>query len=631
MKKRLFFLVLFMSSLLVMGYQQQDSTKVENLREVLITATKFPTEKKNIGKIVYLISPAVITSNQGKTIVDFLNDVPGIEINGNYSSRGQNLGYYLRGGRNRQVAILIDGINVSDPSSFNGDFDLRQIPIDYVESIEIVKGAASTLYGTGAATGVINIILKKASLKRFGGSFSTFVGTNNSQEDQDFDLSNLNSNFSINGSLKKLDYLVSLSGVQSKGLSAAESNNERIKFKEDPFYRVNSLLKLGYKLNENFRLGIFGSYDEFTSTYDDFDFFNNTYVDGYNSINSVQKRIGITPNYKYKKGDLKLNTFYIIIDRNIDPSSDQFKGEAYGFDIYNNYKITNEVSVLTGLAAQYQDMYQKTAFSSIEEGSARQHFYDPYISFNFNSKSGFNLNTGGRINIHNEYGSNLVFNINPSYNFRFSKISNLKLLASYSTAFVTPTLQEIFNKLPSIKELNPEKDITIEGGFDWKVSKSLSFNAVYFYREETDKIGYDFTTFQTINDEGTFLARGLETELLFTPIDDLSFTINYGYIHRDKSLLLKIPQHKVGLNVSYELNAHTNLSLNSKFIDATADFGGLTLPSYRLVDAFINQRLIENRLTIFGSVTNIFNEDYQEIAGFSTRGRNYKLGLKLQF
>jgi vitamin B12 transporter len=115
------------------------------------------------------------------------------------------------------------------------------------------------------------------------------------------------------------------------------------------------------------------------------------------------------------------------------------------------------------------------------------------------------------------------------------------------------------------------------------------------------------------------------------PFNALSLTINYGHIHRDESLLLKIPKHKVGLNVAYKLNTNTQLSLNSKFVDATRDFGDVALPSYRIVNLFLNHMLIENRLTVFGSVTNLFNEDYQEIAGFSTRGRNYKLGLKLKF
>ena len=632
MKKRLFYVFLLVSTLTIKAQQQkQDSIKVEKLNEIIVTATKFPTEKKNLGKIVYQISSVVIANNQGKSVVDLLNDIPGVEINGNYSTKGQNLGYYLRGGRNRQVAILIDGINVNDPSSFNGDFDLRQIALDQVASIEVLKGAASTLYGTGAATGVINIILKKASGKLFEGSYSSYIGTNSSQEDQGLDINELNTNFNFNGTIQKIDYLVSFNGVQSKGLSAAEGVDESLTLQEDPFTRLNTMLKLGYKVNDNLRFGVFGSYDDYMSAYDDFDFTSNSYVDGDNSIKSVQKRVGFTPNYNYKKGELKLNAFYTIINRNIDPSSDRFRGEVFGFDIYNNYKISDVFSVLTGLSAQYQDMYQKTAYSSIEEGSAKQHFYDPYISFNLNSNVGFNLNIGGRINIHNEYGSQVVYNINPSFNFDISEESNLKLLASYNTAFVTPTLQEIFNKLPTIDELNPEKDVMFEGGFEWSLSNKLSINALYFYREETDKIGFDFTTFQTVNDEGTFIARGIETEVIYSPFEALSLSINYGHIHRDESLLLKIPKHKVGLNAAYKLNMNTQLSLNSKFVDSTSDFGGIALPSYRLVDLFLNHMLIENKLTVFGSVTNLFNEDYQEIAGFSTRGRNYKLGLKLKF
>ncbi len=630
MKKRLLYVGALLTVVLV-NAQQQDSTKVEQLKEVVVTATKIPTEKKNLGKIVYQITPVIIKQSQGKSLVDLLNDVPGVEINGNYSTRGQNLGYYLRGGRNRQVAILVDGINVNDPSSFSGDFDLRQIPLDQVESIEVVKGAASTLHGTGAATGVINIILKKAGKNKFGGSFAMAVGTNSSQEDQNSDLNELSTSFNFNGTLNKVDYLLSFNGTQSKGLSAAESIDENNSFKEDPFNRLNTLLKLGYSVNKNFRIGIFGSYDEFKTDFDGFDFFSGSYIDADNSLKSIQKRVGLTPNFKYKKGELKLNAFYTIINRNVAPSSDDFQGEAYGFDMYNNYEFSDIFSILTGVAVQYQDMFQKTAFSSIEEGSAKQHFYDPYVSLNIHTAVGLNVNVGTRLNIHNEYGNHMVYNVNPSYNFEFSEKSNLKILASYSTAFVTPTLQEIFNKLPTIDELNPEKDVMIEGGFEWETSKKFTFNVVYFYREETDKIGFDFTTFQTINDEGTFIARGVEVEAAYKPLEKLSLAINYGYIDRDESLLLKIPQHKIGVNLAYQLAKSTQVSLNGKFVDATSDFGGVALASYRIVDLFLNHKLIDNRLTLFTSVTNLLNEDYQEIAGFSTRGRNYKLGLRLNF
>ena len=126
------------------SFSQEKNEKVESLDEIIITATKFETNKKNVGKTVYKITQETIQNSAGKTVMDLLNDVPGVEINGNFSTKGQNLGYYIRGGRNRQVAILIDGVNVNDPSSFGGDFDLRQIDIQQIESIEVLKGASST-------------------------------------------------------------------------------------------------------------------------------------------------------------------------------------------------------------------------------------------------------------------------------------------------------------------------------------------------------------------------------------------------------------------------------------------------------------------------------------------------------
>jgi len=613
-------------------FSQEKKEKIESLEEVVVTATKFETNKKNIGKIVYKITQETIENSRGKSIVDLLNDVPGVEINGNFSTRGQNLGYYIRGGRNRQVAILLDGVNVNDPSSFNGDFDLRQLDINQIERIEVLKGASSTLYGTGAATGVINIILKKASKNSFSGTFNSFVGTNSSSENNRFAADEISTNFNFNGTLGKLDYLFALNGNGSKGLSAAENSGNK-EFEEDVFSRQNMLLKLNYSVNNKFKIGILTSIDEFSTDFDGFDFdpltFASIPADKDNNLESFQKRFAVNADYSYSKGELKLRTFYTDIKRTETPSKDFFKGEVLGFDIFNNYKFTNEISLLTGFTAQFQDMIQRTSFSTIEEGKGKQHFYDPYISVNYNSSFGFNLNAGSRLNIHNEYGSNFVFNINPSYNFTINN-NLIKVFTSYSTAFVTPTLSEIFTKLPSIGELLPEEDITIEVGFDIALGEKININATYFYREETNKIGYDPTTFQTINDLGTFLARGFETEVNFKMNSKLSFLANYTHINRDENLLLKIPQNKFFIKTDYKLTNSTFTSLSYRFVDATTDFGNVSLDAYNLVDFFINHSLLDGKVTFYGSITNIFNENFQEIAGFTTRGRNYSLGLNIK-
>ena len=633
MKKQLLIVSVLACNFVITNlFSQEKKEKIESLEEVVVTATKFETNKKNIGKIVYKITQETIENSRGKSIVDLLNDVPGVEINGNFSTRGQNLGYYIRGGRNRQVAILLDGVNVNDPSSFNGDFDLRQLDINQIERIEVLKGASSTLYGTGAATGVINIILKKASKNSFSGTFNSSVGTNSSSENNRFAADEISTNFNFNGTLGKLDYLFALNGNGSKGLSAAKNSGNK-EFEEDVFSRQNMLLKLNYSVNNKFKIGILTSIDEFSTDFDGFDFdpisFASIPADKDNNLESFQKRFAVNADYSYSKGVLKLRTFYTDIKRTETPSNDFFKGEVLGFDIFNNYKFTNEISLLTGFTAQFQDMIQRTSFSTIEEGKGKQHFYDPYISVNYNSSFGFNLNAGSRLNIHNEYGSNFVFNVNPSYNFTINN-NLIKVFTSYSTAFVTPTLSEIFTKLPSIGELLPEEDTTIEGGFDITLSEKFNINATYFYREETNKIGYDPTTFQTINDLGTFLARGFETEVNFKMNSKLSFLANYTHINRDENLLLKIPQNKFFIKADYKLTNSTFTSLSYRYVDETTDFGNVSLDAYNLVDFFINHSLLDGKVTFYGSITNIFNENFQEIAGFTTRGRNYSLGLNIK-
>ena len=613
--------------------QEEKKEKVEFLEEVVVTATKFETNTKNVGEIIYTITQETIKNNAGKTISDLLNEIPGVEINGNFSTKGQNLGYYIRGGRNRQVAILINGVAVNDPSSFNGDFDLRQIDINQIERIEVLKGASSTLYGTGAATGVINILLKKASKKEFAATFTSSIGTNTSSEDTRFAGDTYMTSLNMNGTLKNVDYLLALSANSSNGLSAAESTTNTL-FEEDAFTRKNVLLNLNFHINNQLKIGVNSSYNQFFTDFDGTDYDPVTYeatpADRDNRLKSVQKRFGVHADYKYAKGMLKVRTFFTGIQRNETPSEDYFKGEVYGLDVFNNYNINSKYSFLVGFTAQSQDMLQQTAYSAIEKGSGKQHFYDPYVSFNYNSNVGFHLNAGTRLNIHSEYNQNVVFNVNPSYNFRFLD-SDAKIFASYSTAFVTPTLSEIFTKLPSIDALLPEEDVTIEGGFELLFSKKLVLNATYFHREETNKIGYDPISYQTINDFGTFSAKGVETEITFKASDKMQLSANYTFIDRDESLLLKIPQNKFFVKAAYHLLTDTFTSLSYRFVDATKDFGNVALPSYQLVDFFVNHQLLEDTVTFYGSVTNLFNEDFQEIAGYTTRGRNYNIGLRLQF
>ena len=157
--------------------KETQKEKVETLNEVVITATKFKSKKENTGKVIYEITQKDIVNNAGKTVIELLNNIPGIEIKGANSNASEPRSTYVRGGRSRQVLVLIDGVPVSDPSLISQEYDLRLLSLNQVESIEILKGASSTLYGSGAATGVINIILKKSLKDAISGTYEVSLGT----------------------------------------------------------------------------------------------------------------------------------------------------------------------------------------------------------------------------------------------------------------------------------------------------------------------------------------------------------------------------------------------------------------------------------------------------------------------
>ena len=247
----------------------QETPKLEALDSVFID-TKVPLARKNSGKVVVSITSEDLQRSAGKSIAAIINEVSGIEINGSRGNAGQNLGYFVRGGRNRQVVIMVDGVQLNDPSAIGNDFDLRLLATSNVESIEIVKGASSVLYGSGAAAAVISIQTKKAAKKDISASFTTILGSNRAAGDSDNDIENFTNSANVHGTLGSFNYAIDFGHNSSKGLSAIAAPEGEANFKEDNFNRFNSKLNLGYRISEKITISRFFSLDDFTAEFDDF-------------------------------------------------------------------------------------------------------------------------------------------------------------------------------------------------------------------------------------------------------------------------------------------------------------------------------------------------------------------------
>ena len=625
--------------------QEKDSVQINQLNEIVVSDTKFAQSKEKSGKIIEVISSKELSQKSGQSLADVLNQFTGVEINGNQSFNGKNLSYYIRGGRNRQVVIYIDGVPVTDASGIGIEYDLRLLPVDQVAKIEIMKGASSSLYGTGAATGVINITLKKASDKSISGNAFMNFGTQNTSETNKTSVQDFNQGFSVNGTLNKFNYLTSVNHTNTSGISEAEGVN----FEEDTFQRINVLQKFGIKINPKLQFDFFGNYDKIKVSFDNsYGGPNSSSDDLFNNSNSEQFRFGFLPKYKYKSGEFNLNSSFTSIERTINLFSSytnttdvyNYASRNINVDAFNKHLFSKEFYLVLGAQFQFFDMFQEDAYTLIEKDFANFNTFDPYATLVYNSNFGLNINAGARLNKHSIYGSQWVYNINPSYNIS----DNLKVISSYSTAFITPSLYQLYSPYGNLT-LTPEENITLETGFEVSfLNKKMQLSAVGFYRNETNSIGffYNPVTFISnyINIDGTYYAKGIEAIASYFPTNKLSFSANYTFTETEEALNRLIPKHKANVNLNYDFAKKTSFNLAFQYVSSRNDayFDNVTynsesviLDNYSLLNSNLRHELLKDRLQIFVAGTNLLNEKLQESIGYTARGRNFKIGFNFLF
>jgi len=599
--------------------QQKDTISPLQLEEVVVSDSRFMLKRENSGKTVIKITAEEMQQQQGKSVAEFINTKSGIEIVGSRGREGSIYGVFARGGRGRQVLINIDGVRVSNPSSFSPEYDLRLLSTANVESIEIIKGAASTLYGTGAAVAVINITTKKESEKKIAGNFQSSIGTNQTSENQNYNISNISNSAQVSGTLGKFTYFTGFSNTYSDGLSAIVTPEN----KEDVFSRYSTDVKLGYKFSDAFYVNVYGNQTKVNTDYDE----SFGLLDADYEFIGKQERVGLSSAYKYNNGSILVNTAYSTYDsENVSAFPSASKGENLVVDLYNKYNFNDTFYAILGV-----NYLEDKIVSGVTKDFK---ITDPYVNVVYVSDYGFNLNTGARFNNHSEYGNHFVYNVNPSFSFKTSN-GYFKILGSYATSYITPNLTQLFGDFGANPDLEPEEDRTIEGGVEYAVDKKLRASVLYFNRKEENFITFG-PDFSNINATNTIDAQGVEFELDWIPTIDLRINANYTFTERTGDDAIRIPKHKINTSINYAVCKNTSLSINYALTGKRNDSDFSTFPStvdglesFSLLDFYVSHQLIPKKLNIFLNAGNILNEDYVEVLGFTTKGRNIRVGLNL--
>ena len=620
----------------------QDSTK-KTLDEVVVTATKFPIKQSQTGKVVTVIDQAILKNNAGKTLTEILNYQAGIFINGANNSPGTNQDIYFRGAATGNTLILMDGIPVGDPSQINNSFDLNNINPAQIERIEILKGSQSTLWGSDAVAGVINIITKKGGLNKISpsagisyGSYNTFRG-----------------NAGINGKLNKFTYNLSYSHTDSKGFSAAYDSTGNNEFDKDGFKQNNFQANLGYQLTEKLAVSGMSNYGKYKNDLDAGAFTDDK---DYTSANtSFINSIGLV--YKLKTGSLHFTNTFINARRvlNNDTTSaagngdyyrGNYKGRSYVAELFGNIALSNKFSLTGGVQRMAQNTDQSNAgyirdydygySSALGKDSTHSTNYSVYASLLLLDVNGFNAEAGVRYNNHNIYGSNATYSFNPSYNID----ENTRVFVNISSAYKVPSLYQLYSEYGN-KDLQPEESNNYELGVQsFTNNKKNALRIVAFKRDIRHLIIF-------YSDPVTYASKyinrdkqndyGFELESI-TTIDKIgNWVNNFTYVDGEgKNDNVKVKNFYRRPNFSFNstltLQPAKGLTIMPSFrfvgsrLKGTYDAGPALMPQYYTVDFYTSYNFTK-QLRAFVDLRNITNQQYFDVVGYTSRKFNVMAGL----
>ncbi len=644
MKKYFFVVAAVFSSQLF----AQDSTGI-SLDEVIITANKYPKKQSETGKVVSIITNQQLEKSGNKTIGELLNSIVGTNIIGANNNLGTNITPSIRGAAAGNVLILLDGIPVNDPSVIANYFDLNFINPDQVERIEILKGGQSTLYGSDAVAGVINIIPKKGEKNKFNinGNFS--AGSYNT----------LKESIGINGKLSVIDYLLNYSHINADGFSAAYDENRSGTFDKDGFNQHALNSQIGIAINNKFKVVLTGMYNRYKTDLDAAGFLDEKDF----TATNTNKIAGTAFIYSYKKGNLHLKYNYNETERiyindssyksspYVDYSKGSYKGKTDHLEAYFN--INNKLwEILSGIDyrinSTHQSYYSIGAFGPYTPPvlKASMNQLSPYSSFIYKNNKGFNIEMGSRLNIHSAYGTNISFTLNPSLQVK----QNIKIFGNLYSAFKTPTLYQLFDPEAGNGLLTPEKGIIGEAGIEAQILKNLKGRIVGFYRNTNDAIIYSFNP---VTFESKFIntARqtnyGTEAEINYQH-HQTSIAVNYTFtngktfstydgtgspIGKDTSYfnLYRIPKHVLNVNAGIQLSKRLYAGTQIHAVSNREEFiYGSTpeiLKGYVLVDVY-SEYNFDRTIKLYLDLRNITNKKYFDFSGYNTRRFNFSAGIR---
>jgi iron complex outermembrane receptor protein len=563
---------------------------------IVVTGTYEPLSLDEIDRAV-MVLPVRDRSNVFNSLADVLRLDPSIDLEARAPDGVQN-DLSIRGSGSSQTLVLLNGMRLDDAQSGHHNMDIP-VPLDAVSRVEVLQGAGSTMYGSDAIGGAINVITEPPDFTEL--LLRTAVG-----------------NFGIN------EQQGSLSGVFGKV-------TEQVSFSRD--------FSTGFIPDRDYRDLQLASTSHFTSAwgstdlmlaYMDHPFGADQFYGDYPSWEdtktwffSVQQAIGkkTTASFAYRRHS---DLFVLIRD---DPSvyTNHHHDESYQAAVRRNEDVARNIEVHYGVEGLHESIVSNNLGDhSRSRGAA-------YVAVDFRALKRFSLSIAAREEIYRAFSAEFCPTIAGGYWLS----PHLKLRASVSRAFRVPNYTELYYEDPANignPNLRPERAWNYEGGLDWNPAARWHGYLTLFQRRERDDIDYYRASpndlWQAVNIDALNFT-GVESGIRYAISNSQSLDVRYSWLHGDEGSIpigetkyaFYYPVHSGVVAWQASLPSHFMLRARVGVLDRLAE------GTYALVD--VDAAYTRGMVHPFVRLSNLSNTSYAEVQGVAMPGRTVIGGVEL--
>lgn len=633
-------------------YSQDSQEKDDNQKkqgslqhEVVVTANRVETSLKEVASSVTIITREELAKTGRSRVFDALEDALGLSTTQN-GPPGSQATVFIRGANSEHTLVMIDGTEINDPITPTRSFDMSLLLVENIDRIEILRGPQSTLFGSDAMGGVINIITRqslgrpKFFLSGYGGSYGTYSG-----------------NAEVSGSTSVVRYSAAAALLDTDGFSAASTNYEGNE-EADGHRNLTLSGRIGFDLSANLSLDFFARRID---TETDLDNSGGDYGDDPNSVQSYDSLFMMGQargRFLRNRWEQKLQVSVVDYDRTssnpVDESNpffseeSEFKSKLWKVDWQNSLYLHETNTLTFGVEHQREQgesWYRSEGMFGPYESVfplEKAHNTGIYIQDQLRIAEQFFLTAGIRYDSHSQTESSTTYRIAPAYVIEHT---GTKLKATLGTGFKAPSLYQLYAPPTYFgpignENLKPEKSTAWDAGIEqYFLNNTLLLGFTYFANDFEDLIDYDFTQGYINIRKAT--TKGAEITLFARPIPILSFLVTYTRTEAkntetDESLLRR-PKDKFTARLDWGFLERANIHISMIYVGEREDLfwqdwtpTPVTLESYMLLNAAGFYDLFES-LQLFLRLDNILNADYETIKGYGTAGFSVYGGVKANF